>query len=297
MRALDWRPAFGLCFFFATISVGAQADERPPIGDAVRDLPLFDAHVHYKKPAWGPFPPATVLELMDKTGVAMALVSSTPDEGTITLWKFAPNRIVPEMRPYHGDAGSSNWTRAPGMFDYILKRLDAYPHTGIGEFHLHRVDPKDGPLLRKIARAAIERDLYVHVHSGSAPVEMLFGIEPKLKIIWAHAGMSEPSDEVERMMAKYSSLYADTSFRERDILTTDGNIDPGWRRVLERFPDRFMIGSDTWVNGQWENYAAIMQLNRDWLRRFPKEIAEGFAYRNAERLFGRKVTKALIGTK
>jgi len=56
-----------------------------PIGAAIGDVPIFDAHMHYKQEAWVPFPVSTVIELMDRSGVAMALVSSTPDEGTIML--------------------------------------------------------------------------------------------------------------------------------------------------------------------------------------------------------------------
>jgi predicted TIM-barrel fold metal-dependent hydrolase len=99
------------------------------------------------------------------------------------------------------------------------------------------------------------------------------------------------------MMAAYATLYADTSFRERDILTPQGTIDPAWRRVLERFPERFMIGSDTWVNGQWDRYAEIMAVNREWLSQFPRPIAEQIAFKNAERLFGRNVENRLIGTR
>ena len=281
----------------AVLPISVQADEHgKPIGKGVETLPLFDAHVHYKRPAWEAFPPGTVLELMDKTGVAMALVSSTPDEGTIKLWQYAPNRIVPELRPYYGTVGSSNWTKEPGIFDYLPKRLEGYPHKGIGEFHLHRVDPDDEPLLRKIAAEAIKRDIYIHVHSGRGPVDQLFSIEPKLKIIWAHAGMSEPANVVEEMMARYERLYADTSFRETDILASN-RINPDWRKVLTRFQDRFMIGTDTWVNSQWEDYEALVAINRKWLSYFPRSIAEKIAFKNAERLFGRKVTRKLIGTR
>ena len=94
------------------------------------------------------------------------------------------------------------------------------------------------------------RDLYIHVHSGKEPVDLLFSFEPGLNIIWADAGTSEPPEVVEEMMARYGTLYANTSYRESDILTRDGAVDPAWRRVLERFPDRFMVGSDTWVNSQ-----------------------------------------------
>jgi len=277
-----------------SLALSASADDGH-IGDGVHALPLFDAHIHYKEPAWGPYPPETVLELMDRSGVAMGLVSSTPDEGTIKLWQHAPNRVVPELRPYFDGAGSSNWTRYPDMFDYIMKRLDAYPHEGIGEFHLQSVDLDDKTLLANIAKVAKDRNLYIHIHSGWEPVAFFYTLDPGLKIIWAHAGMSEPPAIVERMMEKHATLYADTSYREHDILNPDGTIDPDWRRVLERFSDRFMVGSDTWVNGQWDNYEDLIATNRQWLRHFSRPIAEKIAYRNAERLFGRKVGRDLIG--
>ncbi len=285
MKKLSSGVRFALTTVFA---FSVWADENH-IGDAVNTLPLFDAHIHYKEPAWGPYPPKTIIELMDKSGVAMGLVSSTPDEGTIKLWKYAPDRIVPELRPYHGDAGSSNWTKVPGMEDYLEQRLNDYPHEGIGEFHLHRIDLADRAFLKKVAVLAQSRDIYIHVHSGAEPVEFLFSIEPRLKIIWAHAGMTESAEVVAKLMSTYEKLWADTSFRENDILSYDGSIDPDWRNVLETWPDRFMVGSDTWVNSQWDSYEEIIAINRRWLSQFSREHAEMFAYKNAERLFKRKI--------
>ena len=273
----------------------ARAGDDHPIGEAIGKVPIFDAHMHYKQPAWQAYPPATVVELMDQNGVAMALVSSTPDEGTIRLWEFAPQRVVPELRPYHGDAGSSNWAKSPGMADYLRGRLAKYPHQGIGEFHIHQIDPEDEPLLRDVAAMAKSGDIPVHVHSGAEPVRLLYRLEPSLTIIWAHAGMSEPAGVVEAMMAEFPSLYADTSFRENDILAAGDGIAPDWRQVIERFPKRFMVGTDTWVNSQWADYAGLIAINRQWLAHFPRKTAELIAYKNAERLFGRKVTLELIG--
>lgn len=283
-----------LCAASAYVSPFATADDSH-IGDEVNELPLFDAHIHYKEPAWRVYPPQAVVEMMDDAGVAMGLVSSTPDEGTIILWKYAPSRVVPELRPYHGSAGSSNWTRSPGMFEYLSERLSKYPHEGIGEFHLHEVYPDDEALLRKIAETAKERNLYIHVHSGKESVDYLYGLEPDLKIIWAHAGMVESAETVESMMARYSTLYADTSYREYDILSAKGTINEDWRRVIERFSDRFMVGSDTWVNSQWDDYENLIAVNRRWLSQFSRPIAERIAFGNAERLFGREVGNHLLG--
>ncbi|MCV0426337.1 MAG: amidohydrolase [Roseibium sp.] len=275
----------------------AADDDHTPIGEAVKDLPLFDAHVHYKEPAWSHSPVKSVIELMDKNGVAMALVSSTPDEGTIMLWEYAPNRIVPELRPYHGSAGSSNWTKMKGMDAYLEGRLETYPHEGIGEFHIRQLDMSDEPLFRQIIAMAKERDLYLHVHSGPEPVRWLYSLDPEVKIIWAHAGLSTPAAGVYELMEQYPGLLADTSLREYDILGNGENLDPEWLEIVFDFQDRLMIGSDTWINNQWDNYSEIMSKNRLWLSRLPRKVAEKIAYQNAERVFGREISMDQIGTK
>jgi hypothetical protein len=58
-----------------------------------------------------------------------------------------------------------------------------------------------------------------------------------------------------------------------------------------------MIGSDTWINAQWDRYSDIMSSNRAWLSKLPREVAEKIAYKNAEKLFGQKVSMKQIGTK
>lgn len=276
----------------------ARADgDHAPIGDAVSEVPIFDAHVHYKEPAWEAYPVESVIELMDRSGVAMALVSSTPDEGTIMLWEHAPNRIVPELRPYHGDAGASNWTKAEGMEDYLRARLERYPHEGIGEFHIHRLDTSDEPLFRAVIAMAKARDIPLHVHSGADPVRWLYSLDPEVRIIWAHAGLGERADAVFALMADHPTLLADTSLRERTILGNGDRLDPAWEHILLTFQDRLMVGSDTWVNGQWDSYEAIIASNRAWLAKLPREVAEKIAYRNAERIFGRDISMELIGTR
>ena len=290
-----------LCAFTlgATIAPGptCASENHDRIGEGAAQLPLFDAHMHWKRPAWQPYPPEVVLSLMDKNGVAMALVSSSPDAGTITLWEYAPRRIVPEMRPYDDRIGPSNWTTAEGVGDYIEQRVREYPHQGIGEFHLHRIDPGDEPLLKRVVALALEKSIPLHVHSGHEPVEYLYSLGPDLTIIWAHAGMSEPPAVIEEMMARYSTLHADTSYRERDILDYHGNMNEEWRQLLERYSDRFMVGSDTWINAQWANYDSLMKVNRDWLANLSPAAARKIAYRNAERLFGRKIDSGLLGTR
>jgi hypothetical protein len=63
-------------------------------------LPIVDAHIHYSRPDWDVLSPAQVLAILDRARVQRALVSSTPDDGTLKLYEAAPHRIVPFLRPY-----------------------------------------------------------------------------------------------------------------------------------------------------------------------------------------------------
>ena len=289
------QPRFFLVILWLVFGAPALAEE--PIGDAINDVPIFDAHIHYKEPAWAPFPVDRVIRLMNRNGVSMGLVSSTPDEGTIKLKEYAPNRIVTSLRPYHDGWGSSDWMDFPGMADYIDDRLARFNHAALGEFHVRSLQERNEPIMRHTARRAVELNIPLHIHSDAPPIDAFFEFEPTATIIWAHAGMTEPPQVVERMLAKYENLYVDTSYREFDILKGDGSIDPRWRKVIEKFPERIMVGSDTWVNGQWDQYDALIDINRQWLSQFPREIAEMIAYKNAEKLFGVSVTKDQIGTR
>jgi len=283
------RATIRLAVVAALLLAGPAAADEPPIGAAIEKVPIFDAHMHYKREAWGPYPPGTVIELMNRSGVAMALVSSTPDEGTLRLLEYAPDRIVPELRPYHGEAGSSNWTRAAGMEAYLKERLARYPHEGIGEFHVHDLDPADRPLLAAVAAMAKAKKIPVHIHSGAGPVRLFYELEPDLTVIWAHAGMSEPPEVVGEMLDAHPTLYADTSYREREILGDGAAVNPAWLKVIARHADRLMAGTDTWINGQWDDYEGLIALNRRWLALLPRDTAEKIAYRNAARLFGRAI--------
>lgn len=156
------------------------------------------------------------------------------------------------------------------------------------------LDPKDRAFFGEIAALAADRGILIHIHSGAEPVKLLYELEPELTVIWAHAGMTEPPGVVGPMLDSHPRLYADTSYREHDILGADDSIDPAWRDVILAHPDRFLVGTDTWVNGQWSAYEDLISINRRWLSRFPRPVAEMIAYKNAERLFGRKVSPALV---
>ena len=74
-------------------------------------------------------------------------------------------------------------------------------------------------------------------------------------------------------------------------------MDKAWEVLLLRRSDRFMVGSDTWVNSQWDRYDELIDSNREWLAMLPSDAAEAIAFRNPERLFNIKVSPQLLGTR
>lgn len=266
----------------------AMLTGAPLIGADARaqgKLPIFDTHVHYGQNDWAPYPAAKVLGLFDAAGVPRVLASSTPDDGTLMLHRAAPDRVVPILRPYRSGVTSSNWFNDPNLIEYLEGRLKAGAYKGIGEFHLFDAGNAGTPQVKRVTELALERDIPLHVHSGAEPVRALFAIEPRLKILWAHAGMSEPPDVIGPMLDAYKNLWTELSFRAGDV-APGGKLDPRWRALFEKHPDRFMIGTDTYVTPRWGDYAALVEAHRQYLMQLPRELAEKIAFRNAVRMFG-----------
>ena len=55
---------------------------------------------------------------------------------------------------------------------------------------------------------------------------------------------------------------------------------------MRRYPERFLLGSDTWVNPRWNYYEATMAGYRAWLGELPAEVARRIAWENGAALFG-----------
>lgn len=269
-------------------------------------IPIIDTHVHYNQSAWDVYDTKTVLKKFGDAHVFKALVSSTPDEGTLILHRADGERVVPVLRPYRDRVDErSDWHASDAVLKYLKECLAKSGYVGIGEFHLYGGDNVMSPQIREIARIAVEQGLMLHAHSDAETVRSLLKIEPDLRIQWAHAGMSEPVQVVREMLDQYPRLIVDVSLRANTIApsgkiarvwralslrttstVSNGKISPAWRELLIRYKDRFMIGSDTYVNSQWDTYDELIADHRNWLGQLPRDVAEAIAYRNAVREFG-----------
>lgn len=261
-----------IAFFLWIYALSAQGVEQ---------LLLFDVHVHYNRDVWEEYPPAKVLQFLKEAGVEHALVSSTPDDGTLKLYDADPQRIVAFLRPYRAQADLRNWFNDPSVLPYLEERLKSNAYRGIGEFHLF-AGQVGTPVVKRIVALAVEKGLILHAHSDEAAIEKLFKLNPKLKIIWAHAGLTSTPETVGKFLERYPSLWVELSSRE-DI-APGGRLDARWRELFLLHPTRFMTGTDTWIASRWRDLPLIAQATRQWLAELPREVAGNIAYKNAEDL-------------
>jgi predicted TIM-barrel fold metal-dependent hydrolase len=259
--------------------VALLAGARQPVA---AQLPIFDAHIHYSRPDWSVYTPERALSILVQAGVRRAIVSSTPDDGTVKLYEKAPAGIVPFLRPYRTRDDMGSWTRDPAVAAYVEERLKRGIYRGIGESHFG-ADDVTAPTVRRLAELAAGQKLFMQCHVDETTVEKMLTIYPDVRILWAHAGMSSSPAAVGRLLDRFPMLWVELALRT-DV-APGGSLDPEWRALFIRKPDRFLVGTDTWVTSRWEAVRDATAAVQQWLRQLPREVAEQIAYKNGDRLF------------
>ena len=250
---------------------------------AQEQRPVIDVHIHYSQDAWGMLPPPEAIKVLRQAGLRKAFVSSSSDDGTQMLLKAAPDLIVPVLRPYRRRGETGTWTRDPSIIAHVEARLKANTYAGIGEFHAYGADA-DTPVMRRMIELARERKIFLHAHSDADAVERMFKHDPDALILWAHSGF-EQVEKVRAMVAKYKTLWADVAHRNDQA--PSGRLDATWKRLFLDFPERFMVGTDTYTPERWHYVVEHASYSRKWLAELPPEVADNIAFRNAERLAAR----------
>lgn len=286
-----------LCLSSAAAAGLALATRRATARTAtLYDGPLFDAHLHYNDDAQSPYPVADVLDRLRRSGMRGALVNSRPNEGSMTLAEAhaaalaAGVQVVPFVRPYRDHADYRRWFADPAIFDlvesWLARPTPAGPFRGIGEFHVYDNADADGPIARRLVQLARQRGLAVFAHCDDVAIERLMAHAPGVTLIWAHTGIGgTPAARVAELLERHPTLRGELSYRP-DLTGDDGLLSPAWRALLLRWPQRFLVGSDTWVNARWERYGELMQAYRHWLGALPPVAARQIGWDNGAALFG-----------
>jgi predicted TIM-barrel fold metal-dependent hydrolase len=286
-----------LSLLLALTAIAGSAEAQPAAAPgAAYAGPIFDAHLHYNEEAVEPHPIADVLARMQRSGVRAVVANSRPNDGTKALaaareaTRRAGVTVVPFVRLYRNRADYTGWHADPSIVDMVLRELaagtDAGPYRGLGEFHLYDSANADGATARRLMQLAEQRGLVVLAHVDDVAIEKLLAHAPRARLIWAHTGIGgAPVERVRTLLQRHPTLLGELSYRP-GLTDGDGRLSPGWRALLGAMPERFLVGSDTWINGRWDQYESLMQQARRWLGDLPPAAARQIAWENGAALFG-----------
>ena len=271
------RIVLALVAMLALLNATVHADDR---------IEIFDAHLHYNSEPTPFYSLEQVLSLFKQHRVTGILATSRPNDGTRALVAAKADGlwVVPFIRPYRVRADIGSWFGDPAIYDLVESEFKRGFYRGIGEFHLSGRSAAT-EWVKKTVDFAVANDLFLHAHADDGAVEILMGHNPKARIIWAHTGFSLDPGRVSAMLTKYPQLWGELSYRG-GIVDGGGKLATDWRALFEKFPDRFLLGSDTWINERWASYGDIMAGYRAWLAQLPPDVASRIAHGNAKRLFG-----------
>lgn len=235
---------------------------------------------------------------MKRNGVKAIVANSRPNDGTKSLAAMPETRkagvtVVPFIRLYRNRADYDNWFRDESIYEMVEAEFargvtgdQAGPYKGIGEFHLYDSANASGPVAKKLIQFAAKNKLAVLSHVDDTAIDLLMAHAPDARLIWAHTGIGgAPVARVDALLGKYPQLMGELSYRP-GLTCEGGKLCAEWRTLLLKYPGRFMIGSDTWVNQRWLYYDELMKGYRTWLGDLPADVARKIAWSNAAGIFG-----------
>jgi len=280
-------------------------------------LPIIDAHSQ----AEDGIALERILELMDAAGVSRTVLAARRKTTVRDMVGFArrhPDRITAAVR----SKGGAYQDGSLGAFrDFLAKQLKFKEFNAMAEvliYHAEKTNEKGRTIAPEVAFAPRHEKVVValktaldkgwpfiaHIEFASIGAardrymrefEAMLRAHPRHPFLLIHMGQLGP-DEVERLIAAHPNVHFITAHttpvtlsrtREPWIAMFDGRrLAAPWRALIERHPDRFVLGFDNVWASHWEElYLPQVRLWREALAELPDAVAHAVAHGNAERLW------------
>lgn len=240
---------------------------------------IIDAHCHsdeYHEAGWID-PPELVLDLMDKAGVDISLITTY---GEYPAYEQAADYLIRACKKYPGRLYGFLRINAAGgqrAVDFLEKTVRAYPEyiRGVKVHPVSNIMKAYNPMSIRLFRKCAELGIPVFSHCcdrvTAQPWQIHYGAVqcPETTFI-CHIGGFFHGEEAIRMAEQTPNLYLDTSSTPYPDLV---------RKAVETIgPDRVVFASDNPAGDPLVDVAKIQKLG------FDKETYNKIMYRNIARL-------------
>ncbi|GMQ91506.1 MAG: hypothetical protein BMS9Abin11_0815 [Gammaproteobacteria bacterium] len=279
----------------------ARADNLPPIADV---------HLHYH---WAHEEVLTIddaIKRLKKNNVVLAVISTTPPENALEFRKQAGNWVVPLFRPYLQPGQRHHWYRDPKVLAAARKGLSSGKYKGIGEFHMISglgINRKNR-ILHGLLKLGQEYDVPISIHTEASSHKYFLPLcrqYPRVRFLWAHAGGILSAKQVGALMQRCPNVWVEFSARDNwrylqtPITDKQGSLLEDWRKLVLKYPKRFMVGSDPvypvdnlyYWSGEdsgWDKLGDFLGYHRRWLKGLPRPVEQRLRLRNAQYFFRNK---------
>jgi predicted TIM-barrel fold metal-dependent hydrolase len=265
-----------------------------PVWAADYNGPLIDAHSH--------LPNSTAIDAyvaaMKRHNVLKVVLLGAGGLQNDTAWLTAasrkyPERVIPGL-PLPDPTSES-------VVSQLELQLDRGKPRVIGEVHMRQVgrrlidrDPNAavfGKILDTAAKFAVPIVIHYELtDQAETALDRALAAHRKSTIVLAHGGEGPPG-RLDRLLLRNPNLFIDLSgmhFQRTPALASEtGPIDPGWKALIEKAPDRFMMGVDAGAARLFE--PEMLDRLFIWTRRILSElkpdVAARVAHGNAVKLY------------
>ena len=307
-----------VCLTFITSVSGVLAEPSPEAIQMAKTVPIADMHMHaYRRD--GPRA-AEVLEQMDKNGVRWGGAVGDFREDVA---KLLGSRYIPALgqaefaRVFFSKGEQALMDESDPIFQRLFaeaeRRFADGTAMGFGELHtdnhtsgpmrMRRYIPTDNPVVRRFFTIANKYNGFVQIHTQfdgrfNDDILRLTNDFPNVKVILSHCLSRATTADFERLFSQRKNLYCELSSRGKihyrlvgvtrppPSVFDENGIAPQWLSLFNKFPDRFMVGSDACC-GWFSSYSEMVdEIRTNLLPHLEPELMERLAYRNAVALFG-----------
>ena len=305
--------ALALTFVLDLSSGHAIAADAVLGPEAAMTIPIVDAHFHVMKWMDG----RDLLVHMDRNGIRVA--GGVGGDGTEAMSQLGGRFVRPtgmgRWRALHRSLAADDFAdpntpavrQALAAIEVDLRDRGA---RAIGEIHVNALTSTREPTSQFKTRAdtatlkalldlaaKYNRPLNIHAQwdaDTAQEVERLAASSRSARLVLSHCGSFATAADMRGVFERNVNVSCDLSARGVPPLQGQGanyavfderGIDRGWKKLIEDYADRFVVGIDTVHN--WDEYDRVARAIRlGLLARLSPATAEKVAYTNALAWFG-----------